>query len=1054
MQVKIILAPTVEELVRRLARFPDEGRTVIFCEDRLTLEAERAVAAEKGVTFGTSVTTFARFLRAGRDKKVLSKQGSVLVVGTIAARNADKLRCFGKNPAGAASKLYETIAQLRAALVTPEMLEASAREVEGNLSGKLADIALVYREYLAFLEGGYLDESGALALLPAVMADAKRGVAGAHAVFAGFTSFTRQAAAGIAAAVSFADSVTGVFLGGEEDIYTMEAAHAFARYCRAAGAECVYEALPSVLPPEADILRKGAFGAERGAPFETKAVHIYEAADADDELTFIASMIKKEVLDNGLRYRDIAVLLSDAEEYAVPLEKVFAEYRIPYFSDRKRSAAAHPLCRFLVGWLQALAEGFPSEETVMLVGNEFFGESATSRDLYRNYLLHYANYRGGVRRAIPDMGDDTLLLTGLRAKFLSLFEGAQPRASVTRYCSLLRAAMEKCGARTVQDGLCEKLRSAGFPAEADFLSRGADVCERVLAEAESLDGGEPLRAEEFAALLRESFAGTDLSFIPESLDCVFVGSLAECKKRAARALFAGRLTADVPPSAQDTALISDREIDRLRTLRVEIEPKLRDVNARAAENAALALAGFTERVYLSYPLSAGGKECKRSEAVDFARAAFTLGGKPLAVLGRAALERAERTNGAAYTRWLACAASERVPALRELLTRADAYRRGRSEFSSHAALYAVLQEKGEGADRALFCEPAPRFVPEAANVIFKGKDTVSPTLAEGYFECPYRNFAEKGLLLREREEQSVRAADTGIFLHEILKELADHLGGIENREACADFLRKSAEKLLQKPPYCYLADTRRGGYSAEALAGEAVIVGLHAAEQLKNSDFAVLGAEQTFGYPGSPFPPVVLDSGARPVRLAGKIDRVDRSGDWLRVVDYKTGSFDVSAKSYYTGRKLQLELYLYAVSRAGRPAGAYYFPARAAFTGEDADSPFRMQGFTVGEDAVVAMSERGIAEGQKSRYIDAYYKKRGKKLPDAEAFADFMEYSVLVSRNFVRETRAGCIAPSPYEGACDRCPYGGVCGFDGTPRAAGRTDAADIIDIVRRRKGS
>ena len=105
MQVKIILAPTVNELVARLGQLPEEGKTIIFCEDRLTLEAERAVAEAKGVTFDTSVTTFARFLSSYRAGKALSKQGSVLVIGSIASRNAAKLRCFGKNPAGAAGQV-------------------------------------------------------------------------------------------------------------------------------------------------------------------------------------------------------------------------------------------------------------------------------------------------------------------------------------------------------------------------------------------------------------------------------------------------------------------------------------------------------------------------------------------------------------------------------------------------------------------------------------------------------------------------------------------------------------------------------------------------------------------------------------------------------------------------------------------------------------------------------------------------------------------------------------------------------------------------------------
>ena len=1053
MQVRIILAPTASELTQYLASLPEEGKTVIFCEDRLTLEVERAVAEKKGVTFDTSVTTFARFLRAQRGGRVLSKQGSVLVIGSIASKNAAKLRCFGKNPAGAAARLYETIAQLRAALVTPEMLEDSAREVEGNLAEKLSDIALVYREYLDFLGGGYLDESGVLALLPEAMQDGRHGIAGAHAVFAGFASFTKQAAAGIAAALSCAREVTGVFFGGKEDIYTMEAARAFEKYCRECGAACVYETLPSVLPPEADKIRAGVFGAESVSPLETRAVHLYEAADADDELSFIAAMIKKEVLDNGLRYKDVAVLLSDPKDYAVPLEKIFTEYRIPYFADVRKSAAEHPLCRFLTGYLAAVAEGFPTEEVCAFIGSDFFAEPYAARDLFRNYLLHYANYRGGVKKPVSDQGEDTLALVSLQNKFLSAFEGAGASAPIGRYCALLRALMKNFGAQSVQDALEKKLSEAGFAAESAFMSRGAEICERVLAEAESLDSGAPVRAEEFAALLSESFKSVEVSLIPQKYDAVFVGSLSESKKTAAKVLFAARLTADVPPSGADTALISDRDIDRLRALKVEIEPKIREVNARAAENTALALAGFTQRLYLSYPLSAAGKECKRSEAIDFARAAFTNGGRPPAVLSRGALERAERTDGAAYTRYLACAASERVPALRELLTRADEYRRGRSDFSAHSGLYAALKERGEGAEGALFAEPAPRFVPEAAAAVFRGKNTVAPTLAEGYFNCPYRNFAERGLMLREREERSVRPADTGNFMHDILKDLACNIDGLHGEADCAAFLREHAEKLLEKPPYCYLKDTRTGGFSAAALVNEAVVVGLNACEQLKNSDFTVFGAEQTFGYPDSPFPPVVLESGEKPIRLAGKIDRIDRAGDWTRVVDYKTGGFEVSAKSYYTGRKLQLELYLYAASRGAKPAGAYYFPARVSFNGEDKDSPFRMLGYTVGNDEVVAMSERGIEAGSKSRYIDAYFGKKNKKAMSEEDFENFMEYSVLVARGFVKETRQGCIAASPYEGACDYCPYGSVCGFDGAPREVGQIDYADIVNVVKRRKG-
>ena len=84
--IRLIGAPTLQdalgELSRRVAFAEARGeKTLVFCEDSLTLLAERAVLAERGATFLTEVTTFARYL-AG-EERVLSKQGSVAAVSAI-----------------------------------------------------------------------------------------------------------------------------------------------------------------------------------------------------------------------------------------------------------------------------------------------------------------------------------------------------------------------------------------------------------------------------------------------------------------------------------------------------------------------------------------------------------------------------------------------------------------------------------------------------------------------------------------------------------------------------------------------------------------------------------------------------------------------------------------------------------------------------------------------------------------------------------------------------------------------------------------------------------
>lgn len=1051
MKADLYIAPTVGELAAFLGALPAGQKNIVFCEDRLTLEAERAVAGAQGVSFDTSVTTFARFVGGGH--RVLSKQGSVLVVGGIAGRLAGSLRCFGKNPAGCAGRLYETIAQLRAALVTPEMLEEARADADRMLSEKLADIALVYREYLAFLSRGYLDESGMLALLPAAME--RGGVAGANVYFVGFASFTRQAAEGIRTALSLAKSVTALLIGGEEALYTNEAAADFEKYCALAGCACERHALPSVLRPEAEALRRALFDPAYPAPVQTDRVHLFEGADAEDELAYAASVIKSEVLDRGLRYREISLRLPDLSAYAVSLEKVFGEYGIPYYADVKKSLSAHPLARFLLRWFSLLSEGFDPADADAFVGSPFFGGDVRSRELYRNYLLRYANYRGGARRPVKEGAEGALVLGALRARLLSAFEGASPRMSGAEYCRLARGLLESFGCEKVQEELAARLAEEGMLAESAFLSRGLEGILRVLAEAEELSGGEKMRAEEFSALLSEAFSALEVSLIPQYLDAVYVGDLSESRAPVAKAVIALGLTDAVPACGADTALITDRDIDRLRALKVEISPKIREVNARARENCGLALCGFSERLYLSYPLSLKGEEARPGEPVGCARALFRGAGGALRPLTRAALEGGGRSSSAAFLRYLACKASERLPAVRELLMQADAFRRGRGEFSAHTGLYGALRERGDAPDALLFSrEQPPAFVPAAAQLLLRGKYTLSPTLVEGYFSCPYRNFAERGLLLAEREERTVRPLDTGDFMHELLRRLAEQSEKLENAEACAAFLRAEAEKLLSEPPFSYMADTASGGWAARALVEEGVLVGGKVYEQLAGSDFTVVAAEKTFGYPSSPFPGIPVGGGGKGLVLAGKIDRVDKSGEYARVIDYKTGAFDAGAEPYYTGRKLQLELYLVAASRGGKPAGAYYFPARAAFAAAG-EEPFRMEGFTVGSDEVVRRSDRAVQPGQKSRFIDAYYQKKSKKaLPEGE-FEDFLRYSVLVAEGCARETERGCIAPSPYEGACDYCPYGALCGYDRSrgARKEGGVTAAEIVQIVRKRRG-
>lgn len=1048
MQVKLYLAPTVSVLSAFLRALPAGAKRLIFCEDRLTLEAERAVAS-RGAAFDTRVTTFARFI--GGERRVLSKQGSVLAVGAILSRLAGQLRYFG--PLSCAAALYETIAQLRAALVTPEMLEAAQQEADTLLCEKLADIALVYRAYLDFLAEGYVDESGVLSLLPDAVRSAQ--LAGTEVWFVGFSSFTRQAAEGIRAAIAAAGSVSALLIGGEEALYAGEAAADFTRCCRRAGHTVQIVPLPSGLIPEAEALRRSLFDPVYPQPLATDRVRLFAAADEEDEMRFVAAAVRAEAA-RGVRYGEMSLFLPDLSAYAVPLSRAFSEYHIPYYADVRKSAFEHPLSSFVLGWSSLLAGGFEPSDTDAFLANPFFGVPRRGVEAYRGYLLRYANYRGGAKRPVKDLAEAEggaeakAQFEALRERLLSLFEGAAASMRGAEYCRLVRRLMQLCGCAAVQEELSSRLEEEGLRAEAAYFARGAECMERVLAEAEQLAGNMRLSADDFAAMLGAGLKELKIALIPQYLDAVFVGSYAESRRGAAKVVFAAGLTDAVPACGADNGIITDKDIDRLRSLEVEIAPKIREVNARARENTGLALCGFSERLYLSRPAGQGGAEVRPSSVFQTVTALFTdTRGEPVKLFDRAAYEGYERRDPAAFRAYLAAISCERVPAVRELLSRADEYRRGRKDFSAHTGLLSALREKGDAPAMEIQGEQA--FAPAAAQLLLGGKETVAPTLIEGYFACPYRNFAERGLRLQRQEEKSVRALDAGNYMHELLRLLAPAIARLPDIPACEAFMRARAEELLSAPPYCYLADTGAGSFAARALVEEAVVIGRQVFEQVKGSAYTVAAAEQSFGYPGSPIGGIPLRAGGRTYTVAGKIDRIDRSGEYVRVVDYKTGRMQVKPTDYYTGRKLQLELYLSAASAGGKPAGAYYFPARVGFVPPEEKAPFRMEGFTAAEEEIVRLSEPALQAGEESRFIAAKCATGGRGTLREEEMADFLQYAVRVSENCLKELSAGCIAPSPYAGECAYCPYGALCGRD--PAEAERSERtaslSEIVDIVR-----
>ncbi|MDE6691522.1 MAG: PD-(D/E)XK nuclease family protein [Clostridia bacterium] len=1028
----------------------NEGRRlVVFCEDRLSLVAERAVCEAVGGTFAVSVYTLSRFLtgHTGQCENVLTAEGSAMAMRKLIEANRDRLQLFKRlSAASAAQEVYDTVALLYSSKVSADDL--SGIEADGKLlKRKLHDLELLYREYMQYLsERGAVDRNAYLRKLPDVI-NASPEIAGADIVFLGFQAFTSSVADCVRACMRTADNVYGVFIGGSEKKYVNEAWTSFvniAREEKIAGAvdRDFIVKVPSSLVPAAEHIRRHVFEPES----YRKAVkcgivggqlQILEAADEEEECAFIAAQVLKCVKEDGVRYREISVMLPNLPAVQPALERAFGEYEIPMYVDRRYPLASHSVCSFILDYLGCAADGCRPESVLAALSSPLFnitedgGNLRADRDMFVNYFMRASAYRGGVRReANADIceaeGIDFAAVERVRKSFvqgLNLLPAREKESGAL--CDAVRELLKNFDAEKRLAEMADNAESCGYASVGAMSRRAYSEVLKVIAEAERLTAGEKLSVREFIKILKSGFTAAEISLIQPKQDAVFIGDLSTCANAGSKVLFVGGLTDAVPAASQDTAILTDNELTSLEKLKIAVSPKISQVNRRVKEITALNLSAFSEKLYLIFPLRSGGEECGVSEAVEYVKQLFTVGGRRVEPVPVKAL------SATAENFVYACARP--APALQHV----DFYLSGDKDYGERriAAVYNHLKAQGH--------IPEVRHSGGVVNADMRALygDSVSPTALETYYSCPYKAFMQQGLRLSERREGTFRPLDSGNFIHAVLQDVAGRLNDLNSKEECAEAARTSAEGLLARASYLVSAGDGGSEYAAEALIKEAQTVAEGMYEQLKNSAFSVEGVESRCK--------VSLAGG---IDVGGRIDRVDCSGDMVRVIDYKTGTIDDSPASYYMGLKLQLPLYLSAAAEGRRAAGAYYFPANVEYSA-DGTGAFTLRGFMDGSEEVVKRSDLSLQDKEKSAYVGAYL--NGRKLDKAmsrEDFSDFLEYSKLLADRGAKELVGGEISPSPTGGACDYCKFAGCCGYDKDSRGEREEVACDcktVAEVVR-----
>lgn len=201
--------------------------------------------------------------------------------------------------------------------------------------------------------------------------------------------------------------------------------------------------------------------------------------------------------------------------------------------------------------------------------------------------------------------------------------------------------------------------------------------------------------------------------------------------------------------------------------------------------------------------------------------------------------------------------------------------------------------------------------------------------------CPFRFFARRLLALEKLDdpEEGVDRLQLGSIYHAILEDAyrrcrAKNLTiGPENQDRALKILDEAAEAILRDAPTRY-------GFRASAVWQHEQADILRRLRALVRLDFSADsplhpasdgrqrrllgnalgdGPRQPFGqearFGRGNHPPLVLDGPAGPLRVQGIIDRIDRVGDQVVIVDYKSGTARRSTQDIADGVDVQMLVY-------------------------------------------------------------------------------------------------------------------------------------------------
>lgn len=778
---------------------------------------------------------------------------------------------------------------------------------------------------------------------------------------------------------------------------------------------------------------------------EQDVIRIHAARNPWEESLAAAGAIRGLVRKEGLRFRDIGVIVSSMETYGDYLKRAFDLYGIPVFMDHKRNILLNSFVEYIRSLLNMAQKNFSDESVFRFLRTGLSGFTPEEVDELENYCLGlgirgYKRWQEKWLRRLKTMrGEELERLNHCRVALVEkvdslMFVLKQRKKTVKDITCAVYEFMVKENLQARLKRQEEEFQAAGELALAKEYAQVYRIVVELFDKFVELLGDEKVSLEEYCQLLDAGLEEARVGVIPPSTDQVVAGDVERTRLKDIRALFfIGANDVHLPGALLRTGLLSERDREYFQKEKLALAPGGKEKAYIQKFYLYMNLTKPSDRLFIYYSkVSSDGKSIRPAYLIQDLRRLYP----NLAVQDEEDIRLPERElTEELGLQWLIRGFADKGCGMDE--TWKELYTWYKKDEGWQKKVESLLAA-------GYYRRPMDGLTQKTAQKLYGEDFEDSITRIEKFSSCAFAHFLAYGLGLRERQQYEFQAVDLGNVCHGALERYSKKVeakgwGWVEiPEETRRQYVEESVEEAVADYGNSVLYRSARDEYMIVRMKRMLGCTVWALTRQLEAGDFSPTAYELRFSY--------------------GKIDRVDTcqadGSTYVKVVDYKTGSKAFDIVSLYHGLQLQLMMYMNGAcgieeaEHPGReviPAGVFYYRIKDPLVDKRKETEIEEAILKeLRPDGVVNLKDEVLlhldhTKGGESLAAPVKYNNdgslaKGSKAVPEEEFRLMMRHAARKAAKTHQMILEGKTEAAPYrkgqETGCDYCQYRHVCGFD------------------------